>query len=144
MKKAAITFAAVALAAFGIAACGGSDDSSDTTAADTTTAPATDSGTGGGTAAKLTLSAPADGAFAYDTKTLNAKAGPAEITFDNPASLSHDVVLEDSKGTEVDKTDLISKSSASFTAVLKPGTYTFFCDVPGHREGGMEGTLTVK
>ena len=27
---------------------------------------------------------------------------------------------------------------------LKPGRYTFFCDVPGHRMAGMHGTLIVK
>ena len=27
---------------------------------------------------------------------------------------------------------------------LKPGKYTFYCDIPGHRAAGMQGTLTVK
>src|SRR5664280_2683101 len=29
------------------------------------------------------------------------------------------------------------------TLKLKPGKYAFYCSVPGHRQGGMEGTLTV-
>jgi len=44
----------------------------------------------------------------------------------------------------VGKTDVISDSSATATVDLKPGTCTFYCTVPGHRDGGMEGTLTVK
>jgi uncharacterized cupredoxin-like copper-binding protein len=33
--------------------------------------------------------------------------------------------------------------SRTLTLTLKPGTYTFYCSVPGHRQGGMEGTLAV-
>ena len=34
--------------------------------------------------------------------------------------------------------------TSTLKADLKPGEYTFYCSVPGHREGGMEGKLTVK
>ena len=142
MKKAATIFVAASLAAFGVAACGDSNDDSDTTAA--TTATGTSSTAGGGGATTLDISAASDGSFKFDQSNLTAKAGTATIDFDNPASLSHDVVLQDASGSEIGRTDLISQSTATFTADLKPGTYTYFCDVPGHREGGMEGTLTVK
>ncbi len=36
------------------------------------------------------------------------------------------------------------KGTESVKVSLKTGTYTFFCEVPGHRQAGMLGTLTVK
>ena len=66
------------------------------------------------------------------------------IDFDNPASLSHDVVIEDAAGKEVGKTDLISDGDTSSHRRPRARQYTYYCAVAGHREGGMEGTLTVK
>lgn len=145
-RKAPVLFAALALALFGLTACG-SDGGDETTAAQATseaatTEAATSGGAtdGGGTAE---ISAPADGSFAYDQTDVQVSAGKVTVNFDNPAPLSHDVVIEDSSGQEIAKTDLVSEGSASTSADLTPGTYTFYCDVPGHRDSGMEGTLTV-
>jgi uncharacterized cupredoxin-like copper-binding protein len=47
-------------------------------------------------------------------------------------------------GQEIAASALISEGKTSVSADLAPGTYTFFCTVPGHAEAGMEGTLVVK
>jgi plastocyanin len=141
MKKALILIAVVALAGFGLAACGGDDDE-ETTAAATTTA-TTETATAGGGASTVDISAPADGSLAFNQTDLTTKAGAVTINFDNPASLSHDVKVEDSSGAELGGTDLVSQGDATATLDLQPGSFTFFCSVPGHREAGMEGTLTV-
>jgi len=148
MKKLSIVLAAIALAAFGLVACGDEAEESDdeTTAAESTTEatePAETQAGAGGAGATIALASPADGSFAYDQTELTAAAGPVTIDYDNPAPLSHDVVIEDEQGTEIGKTDLISQGTTSTKVDLQAGTYTYFCDVPGHREGGMEGTLTV-
>jgi plastocyanin len=145
-----MTLAAVAvlgLAALALAACGSSDDTS-TTAAETsaTETSSTEASTsaGGGGGETVTVEADPSGQLAYTQTDLSAKAGKATIEFDNPASIGHDVVIEDESGDEIAKTDVITDSTATTTADLKQGTYTFFCSVPGHREAGMEGTLNVK
>jgi plastocyanin len=79
----------------------------------------------------------------YDTKKLSSKAGKVTIDFDNPAQIEHDVAV--AKGNDVlGQTNLVAQGKTSASIELAAGSYTFFCTVPGHREAGMEGTLTVK
>jgi len=103
-------------------------------------------GHGGEEAAKSgsTLKLAADpSAIAYDTTSLSAKAGEVTIEFSNPAPLEHDVaILED--GEEIAASELVAEADTSVSVELEPGSYTFFCTVPGHAEAGMEGILTVE
>jgi plastocyanin len=135
--------AVAALVVLGVAACGGGGDDNETTAAaqPTTTAAA---GGGGGGGSTVDISTPPGSDLAFDEKTVSAQAGSVTIDFDNKQSLQHDVTVEDSSGQELGGTDLVSESTATATVDLQPGSYTFFCSVPGHREAGMEGTLSVK
>ncbi len=149
MKK-LVAFIALALASLALVACGGSDNNSNTTTTSGGNENSAGSGgaakeeSSGGSASSLTFEADPNGELAYTTSKATAKAGEVEIKFDNPQSLTHDVQIEDSSGKDVGGTELIADGSDSATVDLKPGTYTFFCSVPGHREAGMEGTLTVK
>jgi plastocyanin len=81
--------------------------------------------------------------IAYDTTSLTSKPGKVTIDFSNPSALEHDVAIE-GNGEEIVGSELIAKGKTSVSAELAPGTYTFYCTVPGHREAGMEGTLTVR
>jgi plastocyanin len=83
-------------------------------------------------------------AIAYDKASLSSKPGKVTIDFTNPGALEHDVAIEDEAGKEIANSELIGEGKTSVSAELAPGTYTFFCTVPGHREAGMEGTLTVR
>lgn len=94
------------------------------------------------TATTLDLAADAT-TLAFDQTELSAKAGKVTIDFNNPSPIPHNVVIEED-GKELAGFEPITQGEESETADLKPGTYTFFCSVPGHREAGMEGTLTVK
>jgi plastocyanin len=149
MKKALALFALV-FSAIALVACGGSDNNDTSTAATNTPGGAAKGGTGtsgggGAAASTLKLSADPSGALKYDTDSLSAKAGSVTIDFNNPAAVSHDVAVEDSSGKQLGVSDLVASGSATLDlSNLKSGSYTFFCTVPGHREGGMEGTLTVK
>jgi plastocyanin len=148
MKKVAALLV-LALAAIALVACGGSDSSESTATTAETTAESTSAGgsegAGGGGASVVDIEAAPGSELAYVQKEAKAKAGQVSIDFTNPQSLSHDVAVEDSSGKELGKTELVAGGSSTGTiGNLKPGEYTFFCTVPGHREAGMEGTLVVE
>jgi uncharacterized cupredoxin-like copper-binding protein len=142
-RVSALACVAVA-AALGLAACGGGSDNNDTTAAATPPPATTTGGGGGGGGATVDFSTPSGSELAYNQKSASTTAGTDTISFDNVQAQEHDVRIEDSSGAEVGGTDLVASGTATATVDLQPGTYTFFCSVPGHREAGMEGTLTVK
>jgi plastocyanin len=149
MKKLAALLA-LALAAAALVACG-DDDSTTTTDTGGETGAAAESGekAGGNEAGKgggstLAFEADPNGELAYTTTEATAEAGEVTVDFKNPQGLTHDVAIEDSGGETVGKTELIGEGETSAKVNLKPGKYTFYCSVPGHREAGMEGTLAVK
>ncbi len=85
-----------------------------------------------------------DDELKFDTTELEASSGAVTIDFDNSSPIPHDVKVEDEAGEVLGGTDEITETEASATVELEPGTYTFFCSVPGHREAGMDGTLVNK
>ena len=93
-------------------------------------------------ASTLKLAADPSGLLSYDTKQLSAKAGRVTIIFTNAASLEHNVTVAQGS-TQLGATPTFGGGTRTLTLNLKPGTYTFYCTVPGHRQAGMEGTLSV-
>jgi len=92
---------------------------------------------------KVTLDADPSGATAFSAGKAIAPAGVLQLIMKNPATTQHNIAVE---GNGIDeKGRVVGKGQTSMVkATLKPGKYTFLCTVPGHAEGGMKGTLTVK
>jgi plastocyanin len=97
-------------------------------------------GGGGGAAAGAPLDIEAGDLF-FKPKDLTAKAGALTINLTNKGLIQHNLVIEEDPAFK--KIDLAPGASGSGTFDAKPGTYTFFCDVAGHRPAGMEAKLTV-
>jgi plastocyanin len=131
-----LLFTVLALAV-GVSACGGDDD--DDAAEEPTTEATTHEDGGGG---HLTLTADPGGALSFDTTELTASAGEVTIELVNESTTPHNVEVEGNGVEEVSET--ITESTTELTLTLEPGDYEFYCAVPGHREAGMEGTLTVE
>lgn len=97
----------------------------------------------GGASSELQLTADPTGQLAYDKRQATAKAGKLAIRLVNESPVAHDVTV--AKGTKVlAQSKTIQGATTSVTANLSPGEYVFFCSVDGHRQAGMQGTLTVR
>jgi plastocyanin len=96
------------------------------------------------TSTTLHLEANREGQLKYDRTSLTAGAGTVSIDFTNMAPLGHNLTVASSSGSVVGATPTIQGTSKTLTLNLTPGSYKFYCSVPGHRMAGMEGTLTVR
>lgn len=162
MKKLAVLLAML-LAALALVACGGgSSSTSESTspaagAAEEAEETAEEAGeeaekkaeevekeAKGGGGASIGIEANPEGNLEFVQKSVTAKAGKVTIDFTNESPVTHDVKIESSSGEEIGGVEPVLEGTESATVNLKPGKYTFYCSIPGHREAGMEGTLTVK
>jgi uncharacterized cupredoxin-like copper-binding protein len=159
MRIKSLAIAAIVILAAPVASgCGGDDDNGDGGQA---AAPAP-------TATQTTTQPPAaDRAltirmteFAFSPKDAVAKAGKVTITAPNDGKVVHELVLlktdEDpaalsKRGDKIDESTSVGEiadvepgSTKKATFKLTPGKYAMVCALPGHYEGGMYGSLTVK
>lgn len=153
MRKLFALIAVCAVVPFALAACGGDDD--EEPAAEATTE---DTGGGSGRGATVSVEADPGGQLAYVQQSLSGSAGEITFEFDNPSSTEHDFCVEDGGETAasgeavlvshtsnaIGCTDVITGETTTLTEELDGGEYDFYCSVSGHREAGMEGTLTVE
>jgi plastocyanin len=131
-----LLFTVLALAV-GASACGGDDDDD---AAEEPAAEDTTTHEGGG--GHITLTADPGGDLSFDQTELTAAAGDVTIELVNESGIPHNVEVEGNGVEEVSET--ITEGTTELSVTLEAGEYVFYCAVPGHREGGMEGTLTVE
>jgi plastocyanin len=124
-----LLIAGVLVAIFVFAACGGDDDS----------------GNSAISAKDGKVSIEAHDVF-FNTKQINATPGDLSVTLEEKGSMPHTFVVQDKDGKDVGSKLAVSSDNGSDTGTftLQAGTYTFFCDIPGHRAQGMEGKIIVK
>jgi plastocyanin len=118
------TVAAAALIGLPVAACGGGSSSSSATTT------------------KADVTVHALDALKFDKTEYTAKAGALTVAYVNDGSLVHTLLIRekpDFKKLQVSGRGETKTGPANLTA----GTYTLFCDVPGHESAGMKATLTV-
>jgi uncharacterized cupredoxin-like copper-binding protein len=111
-----------------VAACGGDDDGDD------------GNGNGnGGNGGSTTIETPG---MSYDPDSFTISAGEDhEVTIDNTDGQLHTFTIDE---LDVDVEVAGGESETTTLNVPDAGEYTFYCTVPGHREAGQEGTLTVE
>jgi mono/diheme cytochrome c family protein len=88
----------------------------------------------------LDIDSDPSGQLAYVTTRASAPAGALTIRSRNASSIPHNIALDGGPLGKVVQGGGISEIKVD----LKAGTYTFYCSVAGHRQGGMQGRLTVK
>lgn len=81
------------------------------------------------------------GDFFFEPRRITVRAGEAvNLTLDNQGRLFHTLTVED---VDFELRASPGETISGAFEVGEPGEYTFICDVPGHLEAGMRGTIVV-
>lgn len=127
----------LAVAATAAAGCGGGNSYGTTGSATTATTTTTTTAASGG---MVTIT---EKDFSLDPSTVTVAAGKVTFEAKNAGGTDHALAIE-GNGLAEQQTDTVGPHDSSFITVdLKPGTYTMFCPIDGHRALGMKGTITV-
>jgi nitrite reductase (NO-forming) len=79
--------------------------------------------------------------FKFNPTSLQLPSGKqVTITLQNSGTVEHDFTV-DALGVKVSAS--AGKAATGQFTLDKPGTYDFYCSVPGHKDAGMHGTLSV-
>lgn len=124
MRRPLVLLPAAIVGAVALAGCGG-DDATDA-------APAS----GGDGAIEVVARDIEFGEERYE-----ATAGDIELRYANQGSIAHSLRIDDVDGFKLEVT--ANGDEVQGSVELEPGTYTLYCDVPGHREAGMDAILEV-
>jgi uncharacterized cupredoxin-like copper-binding protein len=83
--------------------------------------------------------------YRFDPSTISVAHGKVVLFVVNGGTISHDLIVRDGSGNRVAGSELLSAGDSAVLTIdnLPAGTYTFFCDQPGHEQAGMKGTLTA-
>jgi len=130
-----VLLAVMLVTALVVAGCG--DDDDDDGGEATTTEQTTEAA--GPTVLEIPM---ADSGLAFAVTEATAPAGEITLRSVNPQGVEHNIALD---APEPVVGDTVADGGVSeITVTLEPGTYEYYCAVPGHQEGGMVGTLTVE
>ena len=100
---------------------------------------------------EVDIAVSAVGAFpvnpAFDPTDLQVPAGAlVHVTFrneDTVPTVGHNWVVEGIEGASSDVIEPGQETTFDFTAPTAAGEHAFYCSISGHRDAGMEGTLSV-
>ena len=84
----------------------------------------------------------AEQGLAYQVTEVSAPAGEITLRMPNPSTIPHNIAVDE---PEQQIGEIVGEGGESEISLEFPtGEYEYYCSVPGHREAGMVGTLTVE
>jgi plastocyanin len=83
--------------------------------------------------------------YKFNPKDISVQSGKATFTLVNTGTTGHDMTVADSSGKVIAKSEVVQAGDTKVFTIdnLPAGKYVIYCDLPGHRSAGMEGTLTA-